>query len=206
LNRPKPDGFNAFFKEHVMIRMKRPSLAINAHDVPRPWYKMWTTVNAIPGFTTYAAVGQILHANKVAVDQLGAPLQNVVINCHGKDGGGALYIGGEDMKYWDGRINRESAYYFSLLKPFNIGTLWLVACQAAAGEAGKNLCQMIATYSGCQVVAADEDQSTGVWGTIRLVTGLAENIDEYEGTVYRFTPAGSYSEIDPHEAIYTILE
>jgi hypothetical protein len=166
---------------------------------------MWETVNAPRGMTTAQAVTHIIRANLRALQSENSPLENVVINCHGADGGGALYIGGED--HIASRLNLEQVGPFSWLKSFNIGTIWLVACQAAAGGLGKRLCQAIAKAANCQVVAADEDQETGWWGTWRLMTSARHGqIDEFEGTVYRFTVVGHWGIINPHDAIFTILE
>jgi hypothetical protein len=190
-----------------MLMLQSPSLAINSHDVPWPPYRMWETVNAPPGMNTEGCVREIIRVNRLALEHERKPLQNVVINCHGADDGGALYIGGEDEQYWPSRINDDRVHPFAWLKSRNIGTIWLVACKAAYGHFGKKLCQAIATLSGCQVVAADEDQDVGIWGTFRIVQGGGRGqIDEFEGKVYLFPPAGVMREIDPHEAIYTILE
>lgn len=191
-----------------MLMLQSPSFVINSHDVPWPRYRMWETFDAPPGMNTEGAVKEIVRANRLALEYEQSPLRNVVINCHGADDGGALYIGGEDEQYWPSRINDDRVHPFSWLKTHrNIGTIWLVACKAAYGHFGKKLCQAIATLSGCQVVAADEDQEVGIWGGFRIIqAGGRGQIDEFEGTVYSFTPGAPMREIDPHEDIYTILE
>lgn len=185
-----------------MIKMQDPSLAINSHDVPGPNYKMWRTLNSPKGMTAEEAVHFIIRVNRLALEFEGTQVQNVVINCHGLDGGGRLYVGG--LGYIG--IDIDTVGSFSLLKGRNLGTIWLVACQAAAGADGKQLCQALATNSGCQVVASDDDQDTGIWGSFRIVTAADGLIDEFEGTVFSFAPMGGIRAIDPHEAIYTILE
>lgn len=188
-----------------MLMLKSPSLVINSCDVPPPRYRMWETVNASRGMNAGAAVNEIVRVNRLALEYEQTHLLNVVINCHGADGGGALYIGGEDDP--GSRINISSVNAFSVLKGRNIGTIWLVACQAAQGNGGKQLCQALAVASGSEVVAADEDQDTGVWGAFRIIQGGGRGqIDEFEGTVYSFRPNGTMGEIDPHEDIYTILD
>lgn len=184
-----------------MIKMESPSFAFNSVDVPSPHYRMWESMTGHEGMSAAMLVDKILRVNMLAWEFKRKPLQNIIINSHGLDGGGRISIGGE------GRlgIDLERASEFLRLKPKNLGTIWLVACQAAAGPAGKQLCQAIATNSGCQVVASDEDQDTGIWGTWRLITSL-NNIDEFEGTVYSFTPVGGMKIIDPHDDIFTILE
>jgi hypothetical protein len=116
----------------------------------------------------------------------------------------ALAIGG--LGTGGGKINSTNVGAFATLKPLNIGTIWLVACKMARYDASKTLCKLLATMSGSQVVAADEDQETGVWGTYRLLCGLHGQIDEFEGNVYSFTPDGGMRIIDPHGDIYTIKE
>jgi hypothetical protein len=190
-----------------MLMLQSPSLVINSHDVPWPRYRMWETVDARPGMNTEGAVMEIIRVNRLALEYERSPLRNVVINCHGADDGGALYIGGEDEEYWPSRINDDRVQPFSLLKTRNIGTIWLVACKAAYRYPGKKLCQAIATLSGCLVVAADEDQDVGFWGGFRIIQGGGRGqIDEFEGNVYSFAPNGQMRQIDPHADIYTILE
>ncbi len=188
-----------------MLMLKSPSLAINSHDAPWPRFRMWETVDAARGMNAPEAVNQIIRVNRLALEYEQTQLLNVVINCHGADYGGALYIGGEDSP--GDRINISAVNAFALLKKRNIGTIWLVACQAAYGNMGKQLCQSLAVTSGCQVVASDEDQDTGVWGGARILqAGGRGQIDEFEGDVYAFRADGSSGKIDPHEDIYTILE
>jgi hypothetical protein len=189
-----------------MIMLQSPSLVINSCDAPWPRYRMWETVNGDEGMMPDAVVREIIRVNRLALEHERSPLANVVINCHGADnGGGALYTGGVD--YPSARINVSRVNEFSLLKKRNIGTIWLVACQAAADNLGKQLCQALAVACGSQVVAGDEDQDTGIWGGFRIVQGGGRGqIDEFEGTVYSFLPNGTMREIDPHEDIFTIME
>jgi hypothetical protein len=181
-----------------MIKMKDPSFAFNSVDVPGPHYRMWESMTGYEGMSTAQLVDKILRVNSMAWELEKKPLRNIIINAHGMDTGGAIYIGGLGIE----GLNKDTASAFLRLKPKNLGTIWLIACQAAAGSYGKRLCQTIATNSGCQVVASDEDQETGVWGTWRLITSL-NNIDEFEGTVYSFTPLGGMRTIDPHDDIFT---
>jgi hypothetical protein len=187
-----------------MIRMESPSFAFNSVDVPGPTYHLWNTLQGPPGFTTDMLVDKILSVNRMAREMKGSQLRNIVINSHGWDGGGGISIGGSGN--WEASIRPGSVGAFSQLRGENLGTIWLVACQAARGPDGKALCQSIARNSGSQVVAADADQDTGIWGSWRLITSLYDNIDEFEGTVYSFTLVGGMSIIDPHEDIYTVME
>lgn len=183
-----------------MIKMKSPSLVVNSNDVPGPNYKMWETVNAMEGMSASQLLGEIIRVNRAALELESSQLLNVVINCHG--GPGALYVGGLNSP----PVDMGNVGVFGWLRHRNLGTIWLVACNAARGTEGKQFCQALSQLSGCQVVAADETQDVGVWGSIRIVSGRSGLIDEFEGTVYSFTVAGGMRAIDPHEAIYTILE
>lgn len=184
-----------------MIMMKSPSLAINSCDVPGPKYRMWETVNARQGMTPAGLVNEIVRVNRLALEHEQTQLLNVVINCHGSDG--HLYIGGAKSP----TLNISNVGVFSLLKTRNIGTIWIVACQVAGGAAGKQFCQTLSIASGAQVVASGVSQNVGVWGSFRIIQGGGRGqIDEYEGTVYSFTPAAGMGKINPHNDIFTILE
>jgi hypothetical protein len=185
-----------------MIKMNQPSLVFNSDDVPGPKYIMWQSKDAPRGVSAQWTVNQIAMSNADALLHKKTSLANVVINCHGDYD--ALAIGG--LGTGGGKINSTNVGAFATLKPLNIGTIWLVACKMARYDASKTLCKLLATMSGSQVVAADEDQETGVWGTYRLLCGLHGQIDEFEGNVYSFTPDGGMRIIDPHGDIYTIKE
>jgi hypothetical protein len=185
-----------------MLMMKHPSFVINSCDVPGFQYRMnWWTINPQAGFTARELVNEITSADNMAKKSLNSPLLNVIINCHGSNAGG-LAIGGKEFTHLD----MKNVSLFILLAGRNIGTIWLVACEAAQGSQGKAFCQALAAISGCQVVAADEEQEVGVWGTYRLNMGAFNQIDEFEGNVYSFTPKGPMTVIDPHSDIYTILD
>jgi hypothetical protein len=186
-----------------MIMMKSPSLAINSCDVPGLKYKMWRTIDAKPGMTANVLVHEIVAANDIALKLQHSPLLNVVINCHA-DHVGRLAIGGEGKTV--PHLDILSVGVFGLLAGRNIGTIWLVACGAADGDKGRVFCKTLALVSGCQVVASDEDQEVGYWDSYRLFVGLHNQIDEFEGRVYSFTPRGPVTVIDPHEDIFTTLE
>jgi len=187
-----------------MILMQEPSFAFNSVDVPGPSYTMWATESGEKGMTVDDLVGLIGEATRSAWEQKQTNLRNIVINSHGLEGGGKISIGGRGLPGLD--ANNASQFSFLKNSRGGTGTIWLVACQAAAGSAGKNLCSSLAMASGYQVVAGEDDQETGVWGSWRLVTGMAHHIDEYEGTVYGFYAGGGWREIDPHDDIYTIRE
>jgi hypothetical protein len=187
-----------------MIFMQNPSFVFNSVDVPWPTYKMWATEDGDVGTTIDDLIGIIAEANRSAWEQKQTSLRNIIINSHGLEGGGKISIGGKGK---DG-IDNANASKFSFLRNNRhlTGTIWIVACQAAAGSAGKLLCSNIAQASGYQVVASEDDQDTGIWGGYRVVVGRSGQIDEFEGTVYSFYAGGGSRVIDPHEDIYTIME
>jgi hypothetical protein len=117
-----------------MIMMQQPSISINSHDVPGPHYKMWKTVSASEGITASEVVLTIVSANTAALAARKSPLRNIIINCHGRPG--KLSIGGSGKP----GIEKSNVALFGVLKPLNVGTIWLVACRAALGPDGQSLC------------------------------------------------------------------
>jgi Domain of unknown function (DUF4347) len=186
-----------------MILMDEPSYAFNSVDVPAPTYRMWITENGDAGTSVPDLVRSIAEATRAALEQKQSNILNIVINSHGLDGGGKIFIGGKGRP----GLDMSNVQQFSFLRGRGAGTIWLVACQAAAGPLGKQLCQSLAIFSGYQVVASDADQDTGAWGTFRLLAQyFSHQIDEFEGTVYGFTASGNIRAIDPHDDIFTIKE
>jgi len=186
-----------------MILMQEPSYAFNSVDVPSPTYRMWINKDGYRGMTVAELARSINEATRAAFEQMQSNLLNIVINSHGLEGGGKISIGGKGLT----GLDVSNVHQFSFLKGHGAGTIWLVACQAAAGTGGKQLCQALAVASGYQVVASDDDQDTGYWGSWRLVAQyFSHQIDEFEGTVYGFTASGTMRTIDPHDDIPTIKE
>lgn len=184
-----------------MIMMRQPSVSLNSHDVPGPAYSMWRTL----GLPERTSPGQVAHYIRsvcgAAVTEEGTGLYNVIINCHG--GSGLLLTGGKGNQ----SINSATLGVFGSLKGLRIGTIWLVACEAAKGSDGIAFCSMLAKVTSCLVIASDEEQEVGAYGTYRLVAGRRGQIDDYEGSVYAFYPAGTVGiEIDPEEvSAHTVL-
>lgn len=177
-----------------MIFMKQPSLVINSHDVPGPTYKMFETWKAPKGVTAIDVVNKIYDASINAYLKKGSSLQNVIINSHGYPGG--LSVGGRGNTIKVGDLTT-----FAILRRYadsghTVGTIWIVACNAAKGSDGKTFCSMLAMMSGCKVVAADKSQYVEFFGSGLVKFGLG--IDEYEGNVFLFYPTGAYELCDPH--------
>src|SRR4029077_12311490 len=110
------------------------------------------------GMTPRQLVGAIAAANQAALDSLGCPLVNVIINSHGTFGG--IYIAG--LKKISGEYEKpmeeDDLGVFGILKPLKITTIWLVSCRAAFGECGPSFCQTLAKVAGTEVIAADGQQ------------------------------------------------
>ena len=187
-----------------MILLQSPSLVINAHDVPSPRYLMWKNVDAKAGMTPAETVAVILSANLFALAQASSRLLNIVINCHGDDGG--LSVGGLGKP----SINITNVGLFAALRSLNLGTIWLISSETAKSPYGKQFCHELARASGSQVVASDSGQHIDVWANKRIRISRHLNrpglIDEFEGNVYGFTPSAGMYRCDPHSDIFTTLE
>jgi hypothetical protein len=75
-----------------------------------------------------------------------------------------------------------------VLKPFNIGTFWLVSCEIAAEDSGKSFCQELAKVVGALVIASDSSQEATFGQVAELVITFANAINDFGGTVYSFSP------------------
>ncbi len=185
-----------------MIIMQEPSFAFNSVDVPGPDYRMWHTEDGDQGTSVADLASEIEEATRRAWEQKQTNLRNIVINSHGSQG--SISIGGLGQPVLD--ISGISQFSFLKNSQHLTGTIWIVACLAAAGSSGKHFCSTLAQVSGYQVVAADECQEVTRWDNYRLKTRFQHQIDDFEGTVYGFYAGGGWREIDPHEDIYTIRE
>jgi hypothetical protein len=94
------------------------------------------------------------------------------------------------------------------LAALNVGTIWIVSCDAASSEKGQSYCQTLANVAGTQVIASDSPQEVTNWQGAQLVMAwTGDNIDDFEGTVYSFTPArGMLKGIDPEKDVWTVQE
>jgi len=162
---------------------------------------MWRTIVGPEGMTPSQLVGEIVTTNLTALKSTGSSLRNIIINTHGFAGG--LRIGGLTKA----AMYKEDLGVFGMLKPFNVGTIWLVGCHSAKSETGQSFCQTLANIAGTQVIASDADQVVSNWQGVQLFLAFRWNIDDFEGTVYSFTPAGGMTKgIDPEEFVWTVQE
>lgn len=176
-----------------MIRMQSPSISLNSVDVPGPHYKMWKTVTVEKSMAVSDLVSSIKHYDNQAFETL----RNIVLNCHGTCGGGNLALGQG--------IDNTNVSLFKALKPHNLGTIWVIACQAAMGVDGRSLCSNLAKSAGTVVIAGDSNQKVGAYDSLRYYVGPAGQIDDYEGTVYAFWPDGSITKnVDPEDVVWTV--
>jgi hypothetical protein len=182
------------------IMMDQPAISLNSTDVPGPHYKMWKTVSMREGISPVEVVN-IIVSTQAALKSMKSALANIIINCHGYEGGYGLSTGGHGKE----GFTVSNVGLFGLLRPMNIGPIWLVACQAARGAPGLAFCQKLAVAAGTVVVAGEDDQDLGLWQTYRYYVGLSGQIDDYEGVVYLFYPNNTYiRDIDPEKALWTV--
>ena len=149
--------------------MEPTSISISSHDMPGPNCKMWRTIVAPEGPEAPDVVRMVERHNVEAVSAKKSALRNVIINCHGLEGGGWLSIGGKSH----GGIHQGNVGMFGSLRPLNVGTIWPVACHAEAGPNGMGLCRAMAQNAGTIVIAGDEDQELDARGTYRYCAGLS---------------------------------
>ena len=131
------------------ILLQQPALSINAHDVGWPSYQMWRTLEAPEGTTAGTAAGWIFATNMEAMKTWKTQLRNVVLNAHGYPG--KVSIGGMQRDH----IFMTDLSVFGILKPLNIGTIWLCGCRAAEGPTGISFCSALAVITGAQIIASD---------------------------------------------------
>ena len=186
-----------------MISLSEPALCINSHDVPGPRYAMWRTVELAAGSGIQAVISEIIHANTMAVSRGARYLRNIVINCHGFPGG--LWIGGELDTV--NAIDAWNVHRFEAIRRLNVGPIWLVACRAAHGGGGIAFCKKLAAAASTLVIASDDFQDVGFWGTLQYhMSPVGGLIDEFEGTVHIFKANGSYTQgEDPSVAVHSAL-
>lgn len=191
-----------------MIKLESPSFCFSSCDVGLS-YKMWKNRVGRKGMTPGQLAGAIVSASLVALKTWSKGLQNIILNCHGYPGG--LWVGG----LWDVDDNPSTfaltngnVAAFGMLKPWNLGTIWIVSCDVAKGDRGQAFCQALAKTAGTQVIASDTDQeittSQGLQLGLLWMQCFQDYIDDYEGTVYSFTPVGVVRKgIDPEQEVWT---
>lgn len=167
---------------------------------------MWRTVEGEEGMTAARLAGEIAAAHKAALQTFRTGLENIVINCHGFRGG--LHFGGlssPDIRHGNTQLRGDLAV-LGILKPLNIGTIWIVSCDVAGGELGQRFCQTLASTAGTQVIASDTGQIvTNSQGLALAAMWFHDYIDDFEGTVYSFTPVGVMRKgIDPEKDVSTV--
>jgi hypothetical protein len=165
--------------------MEQPSFCFHACDVGGLHYEMWRTIDGIEGTTVNQLVSLILAAQLEAMRTQGSSLLNIIINTHGFAGG--LRIGGLTKK----AVLADDLTPFALLKPHNVGPIWLVSCSAAADTTGQAFCQKLAKVAGTRVIGATDCQGQDLWQGVQLFMADHWNIDDFEGTVWMFNADGS---------------
>jgi len=191
-----------------MIRMEGPSFCFNSYDIGLPHYRMWKSIVGPDAMTPSQLAMEIFSANLWSLQTFKSSFQNIILNTHGFDGG--LWIGGIwdwDHKYRKAMHTNDLAV-FGMLKPYNVGTIWIVSCEIAESEKGQSFCQALANVAGTQVIGSDSSQEVTTWQGMELASVWFYNyIDDFEGTVYSFTPAGGMRKgIDPEKDVWTVKE
>jgi ribosomal protein L35AE/L33A len=168
-----------------MFDIPQPSMALNSHNVPPPDYRMWNTRKVDSNVRASDLISNIA---SVADSATGGYLRCLVINCHGNAGILSLGTG----------IGRGETPLFTALAG-KVHTIMIVACDVAQiGQAntwkdGNLFCGEIAKNSGAYVFASTALQSPYLYSLI----GLPVNqVDEYEGAVYRYDPSFSNRQVD----------
>lgn len=181
-----------------MIMMEQPSVVFQAHDVDED-YKMQYTINLHEGATANYVVDRIIEIHQRT------PLRNIIFSSHGNNT--TVSIGGKGQQ--NVGIQAETLDALTRLKSLNVGTIWLISCNAATGQAGQSFCQAIAKAAGTQVIAAAEGQDVGSWDWWHLNNPFCPDgqIDDFEGAVFSFTPAGGsklIGDVNDSDLIQTI--
>jgi hypothetical protein len=183
-----------------MIKLEQPSFCFNSYDIGEPHYWMtWKTMVGAQGMRASELAGSIFASNVAALKATGKKLQNIVINTHGNTG--TLHLGGVGKA----ATYRDDLAVFAMLKPANIGTIWIVGCRVANDMAGSRFCQALATLAGTQVIASEDDQEVTAGQAVRHFLAPRDNIDDLEGVVWSFTPGAAPTRgIDPERDVWTV--
>jgi hypothetical protein len=172
----------------LVIKISQPALAMHSHDVPGYKYQMDTTLTIAKTATVSEIVDRIAYHVDIAPD---LELKNVVLNGHGEPGFLYLGIG----------MGAEHVKFFEKLRTKEIASIWIIACQVSKGtdlgpvcpvdnRNGPHFCSELAKASGCFVLAADAVQSIDFFDEVALRVLPDGYVDNYEGNLYRYSPAG----------------
>ena len=176
-----------------MISMKQPSLVLHSHNVPGYKYQMWATWTVPKSLSASSLVDWIVSAVDRSPEMA---LKNIIINTHGSPG--YLHIGSG--------VGVKDLNEFKRLRGKSIGYIWVIACEVSKGVDLGNVCPVdeyngpyfcteLAKASGTFVVASEELQSVDPGFTVFSVFVPSGYVDDYEGAVYRYSPAGGRTRI-----------
>ena len=160
-------------------------MALNSHNVPPPDYQMWNTRKVAKDVRAADLISNIASVADNAKD---SRLRCVVFNSHGQSGG--ILIGSG--------IGRGETPLFSTLAG-KVHAIVIVACEVAEIASpntwadGNLFCGEIAKNANAYVFASTALQSTYLYTIIGLPVN---NIDEFEGSIYRWDPNGSLRQVD----------
>jgi hypothetical protein len=166
-----------------MIKMPAITMALNGPDVLE--YKMWNTRLVA---SDVAARWLADNTAAIAGSAPNGQLEALVFNCHGfVDAKGAFR--GLDLGTG---IKQSDLKHFSRLKNL-VPKIYIVACQAAAGQAGRRFCAELARQTRAFVYASDVNQHCGFSSAQAVLNGGV--IDDYEGQVFQFGSSGDVSPV-----------
>ena len=174
------------------ILLKQPAVSINAHDVGWPSYNMWRTIDAPEGTTAGTAAGWIFAANMEAMKTWKTPLRNIVLNAHGYPG--KVSIGGMKRDH----IYTTDLSVFGILRPLNIGTIWLCGLEGGRGTDWVKF--LFSARRDCRHGSHRFRHTPGGHPVPRDQSDLlggGNEIDDFKGTVYSFTPSARRTIINP---------
>lgn len=178
-----------------MIKLRQPTLVLNSFDPFLGGFSMWATWKMPKQTRPYDIVHWILYARKQAPELM---LHHVVLNFHGVSG--EMHIG-ETAGGSKITLDFNNVGAFTELRAKDIGIIWLKSCAVAQGYKGKWFCREMARASGCDVVAADVDQTVLIpfMGKIFYPYG---KIDDFEGSVFRWSATGTEERFNPNGGSY----
>ena len=174
-----------------MIKISNPAaMALNAYDVPPPWYRMTNTRQVAKDVAPRDLLNNVASVLKDLKAKFGTP-GTLIINCHGGSSPPKLGIGTG--------ITKPDVVHFQKIAPY-VSDIIIIACNAARANAnqkfdGMDLMSLIAKTANASVTAATEIQwpETGpVADPNWLPVGY---IDDWEGPVMYFNNKGDVKDI-----------
>lgn len=106
-----------------MIRIDQPAMALNAHDVPQPWYKMENTRHVSSDVSPRDLLTNVASVFEDFRRRFPGRRRTLVINCHGAENTPFLGIGTG--------IAKQDAVHFKIIAPY-VDDILITACFAGS--------------------------------------------------------------------------